>query len=214
MVKNYGIEQKDERLSDNFRVNEFWCKCGSCEKAEIDERLVSYLQRIRNHFGKPLEISSGYRCPAHNAAVGGVKGSRHVSGKAADFIVRDVSPGEIAKYAETIGLNGIGLYDDFVHIDIRENRSFWFGHEQAYRSTFGGGLEETFDVELRYLRRGCRGEDVRSLQVLLCGCGYQIDRDGVFGPATERAVKQYQKNVELATDGVVGPATRKRMLGV
>jgi len=55
---------------------------------------------------------------------------------------RGIAPEEIAKYAESIGVKGIGLYDTFVHIDTRESKSFWYGHGQERRTTFGGVPEE------------------------------------------------------------------------
>lgn len=130
---------KASKLSNNFNSTEFDCHGrGCCSETLINETLVEYLQKIRDHFGKPIRISSGYRCSQHNASVGGAKRSKHASGDAADIIVEDTSPKEVAKYAESIGIKGIGLYSNFVHIDTRTTKTFWYGHEQAYRSTFGG----------------------------------------------------------------------------
>ena len=90
-----------------------------------------------------MTINSGYRCPTHNSRVGGATGSRHSKGHAADIVVRDVAPAEVAKYAESIGILGIGLYETakdgyFVHIDTRDYKSFWYGQAQVGRTTFGG----------------------------------------------------------------------------
>ncbi len=57
------------QLSPSFRVREFACK-GS-DAVLIDDELVVLLQCIREHFGKPVHITSGYRTAEHNAAVGG-----------------------------------------------------------------------------------------------------------------------------------------------
>ena len=57
---------------------------------------------------------------------------------------------------------------------------------------------------MRTLRKGMSGEDVRYLQYVL-----GISADGSFGPATETAVKNKQKQTGLVADGSVGPATRK-----
>ena len=126
------------RLSENFNTNEFDCACSECSKTKIDPQLVNYLQKIRSHFNSPLVINSGYRCEDHNDTVGGVKNSRHTKGEAADIVVRNTQPEQIAKYAESIGIKGIGLYDNFVHIDTRSKKSFWYSETQEYRSTFGG----------------------------------------------------------------------------
>ena len=132
------------QLSTNFKSTEFDCHgSGCCKTTKIDEQLVKYLQQIRNHFGKSLYISSGYRCETHNKSVGGATGSRHSKGQAADIYMNGVTPAEIAKYAESIGILGIGLYETdkdghFVHIDTRTTKSFWYGQSEAKRTTFGG----------------------------------------------------------------------------
>ena len=70
-IKTYkkGVSTK---LSTNFNSTEFDCHgSGCCSSTQVDETLVTYLQKIRDHFGKPITINSGYRCATHNAAVGG-----------------------------------------------------------------------------------------------------------------------------------------------
>ena len=57
------------------------------------------------------------------------------------------------------------------------------------------------------LRRGSRGEAVRVLQTALIATGYVLVSDGIFGPATEQAVRAFQKRNRLVVDGIVGPAT-------
>lgn len=210
MVKQY---QENRRLSANFNVREFACPCGKCEKTLVDDGLVDILQQIRDHYNKPLTITSGYRCTEHNARIGGAAGSRHTLGQAADFCVSDISPAEIARYAESIGVLGIGLYEQFVHLDTRGTKSFWYGHEQEYRETFGGS-QRHFDLKPRILRVGCRGRDVRALQALLRAEGTEIELDGSFGAHTEKAVKRYQKAVGVAADGVVGEVTLGSLLGL
>ena len=130
------------KLSKNFVATEFDCEgTGCCKETVIDEKLVEILQKIRDHFGKPIGGShlTAYRCPTHNARVANAaKGSLHTKGMAADISIDGIKPAEIAKYAESIGVLGIGLYDTFVHIDTRDYKSFWYGHQQEYRSTFGG----------------------------------------------------------------------------
>lgn len=141
-VKTYS-KTSNASLSKDFKVCEFSCHgSGCCSTVTIDDKLVEYLQKIRDHFGKSITITSGYRCATHNARVGGATGSRHSKGQAADIVVSGVKPAEVAKYAESIGILGIGLYETnkdghFVHIDTRTTKSFWYGQAQSYRSTFG-----------------------------------------------------------------------------
>ena len=141
-VKTYS-KGSNTSLSANLKVSEFACKgSGCCSTVLIDDQLVEYIQKIRDHFGKSITITSGYRCATHNSRVGGATGSRHSKGEAADIVVSGVKPKLVAQYAESIGIKGIGLYETnsdghFVHIDTRTTKSFWYGQAQAYRSTFG-----------------------------------------------------------------------------
>ena len=62
------------------------------------------------------------------------------------------------------------------------------------------------------LRRGSKGEAVKELQRQLTGLGYNTRGiDGVFGPATETAVRKFQKDLKLTVDGVVGPQTKRAL---
>ena len=54
-------------------------------KAALKRLAVEVLQPIRDAWGQPIVVTSGYRCPKLNAAVGGVKGSQHLLGQAADI---------------------------------------------------------------------------------------------------------------------------------
>ena len=99
-IREYSMTRDSTRqLSPSFRVREFACK-GS-DVVLIDDELVVLLQCIREHFGKPVHITSGYRTAEHNAAVGGSKSSQHLLGRAADFYVEGVPVATVAAYAET-----------------------------------------------------------------------------------------------------------------
>lgn len=147
-VKTYK-KGSTAKLSTNFAVNEFACNgSGCCSEVLIDSELVNILQKIRTHFGKKVTLSSAYRCPTHNKRSKGTTGSQHTKGKAADITVEGVKPAEVAKYAESIGVKGIGLYETakdgfFVHVDTRTTKSFWYGQAQAKRTTFGGAPATT-----------------------------------------------------------------------
>ena len=141
-VKTYK-KGDGKKIALNFQAREFDCQgTGCCAATPIDEKLVEYLQQIRTHFGKPVYLTA-YRCKTHNALTTNAStNSYHLYGQAADFHIDGIAPEEIAKYAESIGVKGIGLYDTFVHIDTRESKSFWYGHGQERRTTFGGVPEE------------------------------------------------------------------------
>ena len=73
-------------LSKNFNRSEFACKGKNCcgHSAAVHPDLVDALQALRDHIGKPLSITSGFRCNRHNKAVGGAEQSFHTLGMAAD----------------------------------------------------------------------------------------------------------------------------------
>lgn len=128
-IKVYSkAKDGNKKLSTNFRVREFACKDGT-DPIFVDTELVTVLQKIRDHFGKAITITSAYRTPPHNSKEGGETYSQHLYGKAADIKVSGVSPKKVAQYAETLLKNygGIGIYSTFTHIDVRANRSRWNG---------------------------------------------------------------------------------------
>ena len=90
----YGISKKQEAVQSGdfwdgikwFKKPEFRCRCG-CGADNMNETLIRVADRVRDHFGRPVTVTSGRRCASHNARVGGVSNSRHLSGKAMDFCV-------------------------------------------------------------------------------------------------------------------------------
>ena len=117
------------KVSQNFKVREFACSDGS-DVILIAPDLVILLQAIRDHFGKPVTINSGYRTVAHNKKVkNAASDSEHTKGWAADIKIAGIAPKVVAAYIETLIPNsgGIGIYNSFVHVDTRSKRSRWNG---------------------------------------------------------------------------------------
>lgn len=114
----------------NFKVSEFACKCGCGNK--IDQRVINMAQVIRDALGVPIHVNSGYRCEKHNAKVGGVKGSKHTKGLAADL---SCSLGAVKMFETVRRLHAEGKlpdldycirYKTFIHIDCGGKRkSLW-----------------------------------------------------------------------------------------
>ena len=129
MLKCYSLAKNGvTKLSKNFRVREFRCRDGS-DVIFVDTDLVDVLQKIRDHFGVAITINSAYRTPTYNKKVGGSTYSQHQYGTAADIVVKDVKPSEVAAYAESIMPNygGVGRYATFTHVDVRPDKSRWNG---------------------------------------------------------------------------------------
>lgn len=111
----------------HFKQSEFVCKCG-CGLNNINLKLIKILDEIREYFGQPITISSGCRCKAHNAKQeGSSQNSRHISGKAADIIVRNVSKDKVLAKCKEYVANNRARYtytndknmNKAVHIDIK-----------------------------------------------------------------------------------------------
>lgn len=86
-------------------------------KALVD----NVLQPLRDVWGGPLFINSGYRCPELNKAVGGVPTSQHAKGQAADVGVTD--PYALAKAVKSmkVEFDQMILYPDFLHLSYRDD---------------------------------------------------------------------------------------------
>lgn len=102
-------------LSPHFSRAEFRCRhCGRV--VDPPPELLTVLERIRSISGAPLAVRSGYRCEAHNAAVGGARRSQHLLGRAADIPEGRATLGQ----ARAAGAVGVGVRNGWaVHVDVR-----------------------------------------------------------------------------------------------
>ncbi len=116
-------------LSQHFSRVEFRCHChDDCGFDTVDVALLSALEQIRKHFGKPIAISSAARCKKMNKKAGGSPKSQHLLGRAADIAVKDTAPEAVQEFADTIlPDSGVGSYNMFTHIDTRRGRARWNG---------------------------------------------------------------------------------------
>lgn len=124
------------KISKNFSLEEF-TRSDTAQRLKIDnaprtEQIINLcalvhhvLQPLRDHYGQPVKISSGYRCSKLNKAVGGVTNSQHMRGQAADIKIQGVTPTHIADYiANHLPYDQVILYPTFVHVsyNIHGNR--------------------------------------------------------------------------------------------
>ena len=109
------------KLSVHFARREFACACG-CGFDTIDHATLEILEAVRSHFGQPVIVTSGARCPEYNARVGGASNSQHLYGRAADIQVRGVDPEAVHAWIdEHYPHASLGSYRTFTHIDTRSD---------------------------------------------------------------------------------------------
>ena len=124
-------------MSKYFSESEMRCHGdGCCDGGayNVSPRLLELLDQLRENVGGPITATCMYRCPQHNAEVGGVSNSQHVQGTAADLACPDfLTMGEFKWYCEQLPFDGMGIYNDsqFIHVDVRDggvgNRYYWEG---------------------------------------------------------------------------------------
>ena len=113
MTKHFSKQE----MARCFRENGARCKeCRLVQPAKqlpygIEENMLALveevLEPVRERLGKPIVVNSGFRCPIHNAAVGGVANSQHMKGEAADITCEDNK-----RLAEII--EQLGKYDQMI----------------------------------------------------------------------------------------------------
>lgn len=89
----------------------------------------------------------------------------------------------------------------------------WHKHGKLPYITYESKGDDIVTLDLKILKTNSRGEQVKSLQRLLIGYGYDLKADGVFGTITDRTVRTFQRKNGLSVDGVVGEKTWNKLLG-
>ena len=109
---------------ENFTPAEIACRGSGAIR--VNEAALDALQALRDRLGKPMIVRSGYRSPAHNAAVGGAPASKHLDGTAFDIAMSNHDPQDFEEAARAVGFKGFGYYprSGFMHIDMGPARSW------------------------------------------------------------------------------------------
>lgn len=122
-------------LTNNFMLHEFLHEGVDCIPLDVLGNLVELannLQVLRDEIEDPLYANSGYRTPEYNAKLpNSSKNSQHILGKAADIWCKKLSAHQLYLTIERLirigkmKQGGLGLYNTFVHYDIRGHRARW-----------------------------------------------------------------------------------------
>ena len=120
-------------MAKYFSDKEFECKhCHTLPENGMDKKLLEVLDAAREDARSPIYVTSGYRCPAHNCAVGGAPASQHMLGKAADVYSEDLDVFALKAIIKAAMIRagvegGLQEYADqgFVHVDTRGYWAEW-----------------------------------------------------------------------------------------
>jgi uncharacterized protein YcbK (DUF882 family) len=109
----------------NFQFSEFSCPC--CGQNKMEPVFLAMIDDLREQFGAPLHVNSGYRCEKHNAEVGGKPHSMHLTGKAADISTVNMTNEQRHEFMMIVKamFKGIGVGKTFTHMDMRQTPAFW-----------------------------------------------------------------------------------------
>lgn len=100
-----------------FKDSEF--KCPDCGVVIVSAWLIHLLNRVREAYGKPMHVNSGYRCKKYNKKVGGKPNSAHRRGTAADIQCNNSADRyTLLRLAYEVGFKRIGVGDTFLHFDV------------------------------------------------------------------------------------------------
>tara|TARA_R110002126_G_scaffold282290_1_gene430571 strand:- start:1506 stop:1901 length:396 start_codon:yes stop_codon:yes gene_type:complete len=122
------------QLTTNFYLREFECNDGTAipqKYVSNVKKLAENLQVLRDEIKQPIHINSSYRHPAYNKKIGGAKFSQHLTASASDITARDITPKKLSKTILKLikqgkmDKGGVGLYNGFVHYDIRGKKAMW-----------------------------------------------------------------------------------------
>lgn len=186
----------ETQLSTHFNAREFRCKCGKTHDTEINPNLVDNLEKLYRVLGcSKVVVTSGYRCPDHDKAVGGNGTGQHTKGNAADIICYGqdgniISTKKVACKAQDIGFGGIGNIDSTytaIHVDVRTGAK-WYGDE-AVRGGTSGSVTDDF-----YRYYSSKDNLTAELQKILNSKGAVLDVDGVAGEKTLSECHKYTIN--------------------
>jgi len=119
MMPGLSLAGTNWTLYPNFTIDEMRCKCG-CGRADMNSDFMEALQRVRDALGRPMRVTSGFRCPEHDKAIGGA--GVHPTGQATDIAVSGTDAYHLLSYAMDlmtgVGLKQHGPHDKrFVHLD-------------------------------------------------------------------------------------------------
>lgn len=125
-----------QNITKDFKLYQFACPQAGVPPEEYlpnVKLLADNLQVLKNRLGMDITFANGgvYRSPAFNSSIGGARNSMHMYAKAADIKVPSLTPAQVKATIEELISSGqmmqggVGIYNTFVHYDVRGERARW-----------------------------------------------------------------------------------------
>lgn len=155
MPVNHYDYNDSTQLSPHFNVKEFRCQCGKTHETLIASELVDKLEQLYTALNcSKIIVTSGYRCPEHDKAVGGTSSGQHTKGTAADVCCYGqdgqlISSKTVCCKAQDLGFGGIAnitISYQYTHLDVR-TRYRWLGDETKGNGTVTDDFYKYFGIE-------------------------------------------------------------------
>ena len=141
-ILTYKFDDQTQ-LSPHFNAREFRCQCGKTHETLIASKLVDKLEQLYSTLNcSKIIVTSGYRCPEHDKAVGGTSSGQHTKGTAADVCCygqdgQPISSKTVCCKAQDLGFGGIANITtsyQYTHLDVRTGYR-WLGDETKGNGT-------------------------------------------------------------------------------
>ena len=155
MPVNHYDYNDSTQLSPHFNAREFRCSCGKSHETLLASELVDKLEQLYSTLNcSKIIVTSGYRCPEHDKAVGGTSSGQHTKGTAADVCCygqdgQPISSKTVCCKAQDLGFTGIANITSsyqYTHLDVRTSGR-WYGDETKGNGTITDDFYKYFGME-------------------------------------------------------------------
>ena len=177
MPVNHYDYSDNTQLSPHFNAREFRCSCGKSHETLLASELVDKLESLYTALNcSKIIVTSGYRCPEHDKAVGGTSSGQHTKGTAADVCCygqdgQPISSKTVCCKAQDLGFGGIANITSsyqYTHLDVRTSGK-WYGDEVYGNGTVTDDFYKYFGITKTQLPSGnsAKGIDVSYAQGMI-----------------------------------------------
>ncbi|MFR6400001.1 GH25 family lysozyme [Ruminococcus sp.] len=172
MPVNHYDYNDNTQLSPHFNVREFRCSCGKSHETLLASELVDKLEALYTTLNcSKIIVTSGYRCPEHDKAVGGTSSGQHTKGTAADVCCygqdgQPISSKTVCCKAQDLGFTGIANITSsyqYTHLDVRTSGK-WYGDEVHGNGTVTEDFYKYFGIPKTEAKNILKGIDVSYCQ--------------------------------------------------